>query len=421
MAHGAGQTETFREDGCALSRRTIQAGSIVLLDYSLIRDRKIKCSTRFRAATGTRAWRRLIAGRTALVSDMPVIMETIVQQSCNFVGTPQLNLEEWAALLRSTCGGDHEVIDPNAFAGSMRRVSVYGVEAAAIKIHCGLAAVDHGGNTYRFERTRRDVRLADVDWYCALFQVAGRSAVTQNEHTVQLAVGDIGLVDGARPSTRLSDNGSQWLSIYLPRQSLISHLGFEPQACLYGRGGTLAARVLRQLVLDGIGDEESTAAPAGPHMRLALYDLLGALFAPSDPGPVSRHADRLFARIRSVIKDRCADPDFGPAEVAAETGISLRYVHKLLTARGSTCNELIYSIRLDHAAHLLERRASLGTGQHLSEIAYACGFRDYAHFARRFRHRFGHAPGAHFEGGGPIGNWIVRARAGEHSPSAHNV
>jgi hypothetical protein len=29
--------------------------------------------------------------------------------------------------------------------------------------------------------------------------------------------------------------------------------------------------------------------------------------------------------------------------------------------------------------------------------------------------------GAHFEGGGPIGNWIVRARAGEHSPSAHDV
>src|SRR5260370_26275063 len=179
--------------------------------------------------------------------------------------------------------------------------------------------------------------------------------------------------------------------------------------------------VLRQLVFDGIVDEESTAAPAGPYMRLALYDLFGALFAPSDPGPVSRHADRLFARIRSVIKGRCVDPDFGPAEVAAETGISLRYVQKLLTARGSTCRELVYSIRLDHAAHLLERRASLGTGQHLREIAYACGFRDYAHFARRFRHRFGHAPGARFEGGGPICNWIVRARAGEHSPSAHNV
>jgi AraC-like DNA-binding protein len=306
------------------------------------------------------------------------------------------------------------VIDPNAFAGWMRQLSVYGIAAAAIKIQCGLAAVDHGGNACRLERTRRDIRLADTDWYCASFQVAGRCAVTQNEHTVQLAVGDIGLVDGARPSTRLSDSDGQWLSIYLPRQPVISHLGFEPQACLYGYRGTLAARVLRQLALEGIGDEESIAAPGGPHMRLALYDLLGAVFAPSDPGPVSRHADRLFARIRSVIKDRCANPDFGPAEVAAETGISLRYVQKLLTARGCTCSELVYSIRLDHAAHLLERRASLSTGQHLSEIAYACGFRDYAHFARRFRDRFGHTPGAHLEGSGPIGKRIVRARVGEH-------
>src|SRR5437763_16596972 len=80
---------------------------------------------------------------------MRVNTETMVQQSCDFVGTPRLNLEEWAALLRSTCGGDHEVIDPNAFAGWMRRVSVYGFPAAAIKIQCGLAAMDHGGNTAR--------------------------------------------------------------------------------------------------------------------------------------------------------------------------------------------------------------------------------------------------------------------------------
>jgi AraC-like DNA-binding protein len=345
----------------------------------------------------------------------------MVQQSCDFVGTPQLNFEEWAALLRSECGGTPKVIEPNAFAAWMCRRSVYGIAAATFKVQCGLAAADPARNAYRFERTRRDIRLADTDWYLALFQVAGRSAVTQNEHTVQLAARDIGLLDGARPGAWLSENGSQWLSIFLPRQPLISHLGFEPQTCLYGPGGTLAARVLRQLVLDGIGDDESTPAPAGPHMRLALYDLLGALFAPSDPGPVSRHADRLFARIRSVIKDRCADPDFGPADVAAEMGLSLRYVQKLLTARGSTCSELVYSKRLDHAAHLLELRASHGTGQPLNEIAYASGFRNYTHFARRFRHRFGHAPAAHLEGSSAIGNRIVRVRAAEESPSAHKV
>jgi hypothetical protein len=44
-----------------------------------------------------------------------------------------------------------------------------------------------------------------------------------------------------------------------------------------------------------------------------------------------------------------------------------------------------YSLRLDRAAHLLSRRS--GKAQPLSEIAYACGFGDYTHFARKFRRR----------------------------------
>src|SRR5262249_14021316 len=123
--------------------------------------------------------------------------------------------------------------------------------------------------------------------------------------------------------------------------------------------------------------------------------------APSDPWPVSRHADKLFGRIRKVVKDGFADPDFGPVEAASQVGISLRYLQKLFTERGSTCSEFIYSLRLEHAARLLQRRSSLGTGQPLSDIAYACGFRDYTHFARKFRHRFGCAPGALSGGDGP--------------------
>jgi hypothetical protein len=63
---------------------------------------------------------------------------------------------------------------------------------------------------------------------------------------------------------------------------------------------------------------------ANAYMRLAFYDLLGALFAPSDPEDASLHTDKLFARICDIIKDRFADPDFGPCDVAIEAGISLR-------------------------------------------------------------------------------------------------
>ena len=46
-------------------------------------------------------------------------------------------------------------------------------------------------------------------------------------------------------------------------------------------------------------------------------------------------------------------------------------------------------------AHLMHRRGLLGASRPLSDIAYACGFRDYTHFARKFRQQFGCAPGAH--------------------------
>jgi hypothetical protein len=49
-------------------------------------------------------------------------------------------------------------------------------------------------------------------------------------------------------------------------------------------------------------------------MQLAVYDLLGALFAPSEPFHVSRHADWLFARIRGVVKDGFADAWHGSTE-----------------------------------------------------------------------------------------------------------
>jgi AraC-like DNA-binding protein len=156
-------------------------------------------------------------------------------------------------------------------------------------------------------------------------------------------------------------------------------------------------------------------------MQLAIYDLVGALFAPSDPWLGSRHSDTLFRRIHGIIRDGFADPNFGPNEVAAEMGISQRYLQKLFTERGSTCSEVIFALRLDHAARLVNRRASLGTNQPLSEIAYACGFRDYTHFARKFRHRFGHAPGAHSEELDRAGDRVVRTTTSESAPSAHDL
>jgi AraC family transcriptional regulator, positive regulator of tynA and feaB len=232
-----------------------------------------------------------------------------------------------------------------------------------------------------------------------LFQLAGRSAMTHNEAAVRFGVGAVVLVDVGRPATFFAGNaGESWntMALLLPRQDLVSHLGFEPRGGLHRRNGTVVARLLLDLIRNA-EEEEVPSSRTECYVRLAVHDLVGALFAPSDPAP-ARHSDKLFMRARGVIKDGFVDPDLDPSEVATRAGISLRYLQKLFTERGSTCSEFIYSFRLDYAAHLLQRQSALGASQALREIAYVSGFRDYSHFARRFRQRFGHAPGAHFAG-----------------------
>jgi AraC-like DNA-binding protein len=307
-------------------------------------------------------------------------------QPGDFLGTPQLDYEEWRALVRRLCGQYHpEGTEPEVFTGWVRPQTV-----------CGFNAVDLSCNARRVERRYRDVRLDSVDFYYAAFQLGGNSAMTQNDHVVDLAPGDVVLVDSTRPMTYFGKNEpGRWLSLHLPRQALISHLRSEPQGGLCKRGETLAARLLFQLVHDAVRDRDAPADPVEPHMQLAVYDLIGALFAPPDPAPLSRHADNLFKRICDIIRHHSNNPGFGPGEVAAEAGISLRYLQKLFTARNSTCSQFIESVRLDHAARLLHRRALLNTNQPISEIAYGSGFADYTNFGRKFRRRFGHPPGAH--------------------------
>ncbi len=310
----------------------------------------------------------------------------MMQPRSDFSGMPELGYDEWRVLVRSLCGQyNPEGIEPENFSGWVKPKTI-----------CGFEAVDLSCNAHRVERTHRDVRLDGMDFYYAAFQVDGHSAMTQNDRVVELDVGDVVLVDSARPMTYFGQNKpGRWLVLHFPRQTLISHLGIEPQGGLWRQRGTLAGRLLFELVRGAARDRDPPSDPIEPHMQLVIFDLLGALFASHDPTSASLHADKLFTRIRDVVRNRFADPQFGPCEVAAEAGISLRYLQKFFTARGTTCTHFINSVRLDHAACLLHRRATMNMSRPISEIAYDSGFSDYTYFARIFRRRFGHTPGAH--------------------------
>ncbi|MET4212564.1 helix-turn-helix domain-containing protein [Bradyrhizobium sp. LA2.1] len=314
----------------------------------------------------------------------------------DFLSAPELDYDGFRAAMREDWGWFTPARETNIFASKVRTRRVF-----------GFAAVDLTCSATRLERTEQDIRRDNMEYYFVTVQDTGESIIIHNDRVVNITAGDVVLLDSTKPVTFISraQDSARWLGVQVPRQKLASHLGFEPQGGVCGPRQAQASRLLCQLALDPISDAEPAFASTDNFMHLVVYDLLGALFAP--PAPLgSRHNDKLFMRVCGIIKDRFADPDISPREVAAEAGISLRYLQKLFTVRGSTCGHHICSARLDHAARLIERRALMKTGQPLSDIAYACGFRDYTHFARGFRRRFGTAPGA--VGAGATGNDSAR-------------
>jgi AraC family transcriptional activator of tynA and feaB len=337
---------------------------------------------------GTTAQYRAISSKAALVAlgratlsgpDCHHRVEDVMLQR-NDADVPRSDFEAWRVLFRASVSAQYamECAEPNVFAGWMRPLNI-----------SGFSALDIACNKNRIERTQRHIRLDGVDYYGVLVQVAGRSKLSHNGQALHLGEGDVMLIDKAQPASHVFDERVRCLYIPFPRRPLISHLGFEPRGGSYRPADTPAARLLHEFVLNALKENDAQLSPADVHMQHAIYSLIGALFVP-DSWCGSRPTDKLFGRIRAIIRDHLADPDFGPQELAAAAGISLRYVHKLFTERGFSCLEFIYSHRLERAAQLLNRRP--GKAQQLAEIARVCGFRDYTHFARKFRHRFGCSP-----------------------------
>jgi AraC family transcriptional regulator, positive regulator of tynA and feaB len=306
--------------------------------------------------------------------------------SDDLLGTPELSYDGFRDVLSQDWGWySPKGITTKEFTGRIRTRSI-----------CGFAALDITCNAQIVERTRQDARLDERDHFYLASLVAGGATMAQNDRAAIFRPGDVGLVDSSKAVTYSAEDGQQyvqWSCLRLPRRALVSHLGFEPPLGACGRRGVLPARLLHRMIGGGIDDQGSTSPLAETYMRLAIYDLVGALFSPTDSVTVPSHTDKLFARIRNIIESRFADPDLGPREVATEAGISVRYLQRLFTIRGTTCRHYILSRRLDHAALLLKRRVSLKSGYPLSEIADVCGFRDYTYFARAFRVRFGCQPG----------------------------
>ncbi len=75
-------------------------------------------------------------------------------------------------------------------------------------------------------------------------------------------------------------------------------------------------------------------------------------------------------------------------------GLSPRTLQRELGKTGETFTDLVDRVRTQEAARLLEQ-----SELSVTEIGFACGFADTAHFSRRFKERYGAPPSVWRKGG----------------------
>ncbi len=174
-----------------------------------------------------------------------------------------------------------------------------------------------------------------------------------------------------------------WLDRYLPDPGAL--LG-RPVSAREGWGAPLGS--LLETMAEGI---DMTPLPR-PMIAEQVGTLLTLATGFHEPAAESRHRGQLARRILRRIETDFADPDLSPERLAAELGISRRYLQTLLAGSGTSFVQELTATRLDRASDMLSdpRAGALTVG----EIAFRCGFLDPGYFARAFRKRFGVTPSA---------------------------
>ena len=134
----------------------------------------------------------------------------------------------------------------------------------------------------------------------------------------------------------------------------------------------------------------------------AYFEVLATCLG-SQPLPAPRGAE-LRHQIHHYIDAHILESELGPAEIAASLGISVRHLHRLFLATGTTLSEHIRSRRLRGCrADLADPRMRDRT---ITEIAFFWGFSDSAHFSHSFRKEFGMSARA-FRSRALAGGWSV--------------
>lgn len=240
------------------------------------------------------------------------------------------------------------------------------------------------------KRRGEDIARLTEAQYLVKFQLAGQSLWMQRGSEVHLRPGDFVICSTAEPySLRFLEDYS--MPVLALSEQTMRHLVSNPDQFLGVRmdGSEADCGLLSSFVQQVVARMGKMAEPLLMRVEANILDLLGAVLTSRATMKAVGPGEQL-KRIKSSVLQHLADRRLSPALVAAELGISVRYVHSLFKDEPLTLGQYIRSLRARHCRADLESNSAAAAS--LTEFALKWGFYDLSHMSRCFREEFQTTP-----------------------------
>lgn len=228
-------------------------------------------------------------------------------------------------------------------------------------------------------------------WHDSLFVILQRNGRTRVDHCSRsstLHANDFMLVRPVGPCSFGMAGESAIVSLHLPRQWLdgayseLVALTGHPIDGSRGMGRVLTATLQSLAQGDGSFDDDD---------RVALSEVVVTVLARCKDASIGVTTPRSRLRLHDLkgfVIDHIHEPNIQPRMLAEVANLSLRQLYRLFAQEGITPQAWVSHLRLAVAHKTLQQHF----GTSITEVAFAVGFNDAAHFSRAFRKQFGVTP-----------------------------
>lgn len=284
----------------------------------------------------------------------------------------------WAECVHSVLF-EHEIEATPGFSGTLLSRSIGRLQVNHIRVD--------GAHTLR--RTHAAIASCTRPCFVLIRMRAGQGWLRHRGGETALGKDECVLLDSREPCDLVLEGCNDVLSFHLPVDWVERHLP-DPQVAVAVALGSRQpwAGMLRD-VMDAIHADPEPAAPylVAENLCTALALTVEAIEVRS-----TLHVRKTFKSLQRTLAELAFTCNVTAAEIAQAHGISLRYLHAIYSANGTSCGRELMRVRLERAQRLLRHPAQ--QGRSIDEIAWQCGFSDPSHFRRRFRALFGVPPSA---------------------------